>query len=427
MKPERHPIKKILPEIVGFALTAAIFVFLSIKGSLGAATALVLVFGAGAFYFWLSSQTERRCAEQRREILLRERDSRRLIRQYAERALAIEKIPDPLILLDKKRRVAYLNVNAEELFGKNLEGKAFSTVFRDSTTQEAIRQTLKDGKTRVLESTIAKPSTRFFETSVTPIAHEDGETLVVINFHEITDLKHAHQMRTDFVANAGHELKTPLTSLLGFIETLQGPASGDAGATEKFLSIMHSEANRMVHVIEDLLSLSRIEAQQHLHPTDKVKLPGVLKSVASSLEHAAKQRGIKIILDVPTRLTPVTGDKDQVFQLFQNLVSNAIKYGRVKSEVRIFSEKVARVPGTGKAGVAIFVADQGEGIPAEHLPRLTERFYRVDAARSRKVGGTGLGLAIVKHITTRHRGRLDFRSEVGKGTTVKVTLPGYKK
>jgi two-component system, OmpR family, phosphate regulon sensor histidine kinase PhoR len=241
----------------------------------------------------------------------------------------------------------------------------------------------------------------------------------ILTLHDVTALKRSEQMRADFIANAGHELKTPLATLIGFIETLLGPARDDVAARERFLGIMREQAQRMARLVDDLLSLSRIELNEHVAPTDRVALAPVIDEVARGLELRAAERGIRIIRALPADLPEVQGDRDELAQIFQNLLDNAVKYGRPHSEIEVSG-------GTGSETavelVRVAVADQGEGIPSEQLPRLTERFYRVDTARSRELGGTGLGLAIVKHILNRHRGRLDIASTVGRGSTFTVWL-----
>ena len=224
-------------------------------------------------------------------------------------------------------------------------------------------------------------------------------------------------MRADFVANVSHELRTPLSSLLGFVETLRGPARDDAEARDKFLSIMHEQAERMLRLIEDLLSLSRIEMDEHTRPRGRVDLGQVLGTVKDMLSMKAAGRNMRIELDLAAGIGPVTGDADQLTQVFQNLVDNALKYGRKGTAVEVTAAE------SGDGDISVTVADRSEGIPPEHLPRLTERFYRVDAARSRQLGGTGLGLAIVKHIVNRHRGHLSVDSAIREGSRFTVTLP----
>jgi two-component system, OmpR family, phosphate regulon sensor histidine kinase PhoR len=233
-------------------------------------------------------------------------------------------------------------------------------------------------------------------------------------------------MRADFIANASHELRTPLTTLTGFIETLRGPAREDAEARERFLAIMHEQAARMIRLVEDLLSLSRIELNEHVMPQGRVALGPLLHHLADALELRAGERGMCIRLDLPPDLPDVLGDRDELAQVFQNLVDNGIKYGRAASEITVATATGVRPLYSGDTGgsafVSVAVRDRGEGIAREHLPRLTERFYRVDTARSREMGGTGLGLAIVKHILNRHRGFLEIESTPGMGSVFTVFL-----
>jgi len=233
-------------------------------------------------------------------------------------------------------------------------------------------------------------------------------------------------MRADFIANASHELRTPLTSLLGFIETLQGAAREDTQARDRFLGVMREQAERMSRLVKDLLSLSRIELQEHTPPRGSVDAGALLHSVAQTLEPQAAAKRMRIVFDLQDTQA-VAGDADDLAQVFQNLVDNAVKYGREGSEIRIATRHATKGSGAarrlGRPGVVISVADQSEGIASEYLPRLTERFYRVDAARSRTLGGTGLGLAIVKHILNRHRGVLEIDSTLGEGSVFTVFLP----
>jgi len=343
-----------------------------------------------------------------------------------------EKMSDPIILLNPRLTIIFANSAAIKLFRNTLIGGKLSAILRDARVLGSISRTLEDGRLRTLESSISRPVLRFFEVTMAAISPQEQdirnnlaglETLAVVSFHDITTLKRAEKMRTDFVANAGHELKTPLTSLLGFIETLEGPARGDPDALKTFLPIMHAEAERMINIINDLMSLSKIEAEEHVTPEARVLLFNVCRNVKSALDMAAEKRSITLNFQVRDNLPPVRGESEQIFQALRNLVSNAIKYGAEGSEVRITARVVARVGNSKKPGIAIIVTDKGDGIAAKHLPRLTERFYRVDTARSKRIGGTGLGLAIVKHIVTRHLGTLEITSEAGKGTTVTVTLP----
>jgi two-component system phosphate regulon sensor histidine kinase PhoR len=242
---------------------------------------------------------------------------------------------------------------------------------------------------------------------------------------DLTTVKRAEEMRADFAANASHELKTPLSAIIGFIETLRGPARDDPKAQDRFLGMMAAQAERMARLVNDLLALSSIELVEHAPPTTPVALGTIVRSTAQALEMRATARHMRISLAIDDSLPPVPGDSEQLAQLIQNLLDNAIKYGAAGSEIAVhlaLSDAPTGMAGGGKAA-ALSVTDHGDGIPPEHIPRLTERFYRVDSARSREAGGTGLGLAIVKHILGRHRGYLKVDSTVGVGSTFTVYLP----
>jgi two-component system phosphate regulon sensor histidine kinase PhoR len=223
-------------------------------------------------------------------------------------------------------------------------------------------------------------------------------------------------MRADFVANASHELRTPLASLSGFIDTLQGPARGDASARERFLGIMVDQARRMSRLIDDLLSLSRVELNEHVRPQTVVDLSPIVSHVCDTLSPLARDRGVELVVTGKDSALPVQGERDELIRLFENLVENALKYGAPGKRVEVAMEQDAN-------DALVTVRDFGPGIAREHLPRLTERFYRVDAETSRAEGGTGLGLAIVKHILARHRGRLSIESELGQGAQFVVRIP----
>lgn len=339
----------------------------------------------------------------------------------------IDVIPDALVLLDGNRRVVEANSAARELFGVRLVGRDFSQVLRHPSAVQAMDRVLASNTVSREEITLLSPGERHFMLAALPIAgvSAPGESApaMAIALHEITALKRSEQLRADFVANASHELRTPLASVIGFIETLQGPAKGDPAAQERFLEIMAQESARMARLIDDLLSLSRIELDEHVVPSDSVDLSHVVDGVVEALSLAARDREMSFAVDLDAGMPAVIGDADQLTQVFQNLIDNAIKYGRPGSTIRIAGKTIERLPETGGPGVAVKVVNEGEGIAREHLPRLTDRFYRVDPARSRQKGGTGLGLAIVKHIVNRHRGRMVFESELGVGTTVTVYLP----
>ncbi len=342
----------------------------------------------------------------------------------------MEVIGDPLLVLTADRAVASANGAALRLFGTRTEGRDLAAVLRQPEVLAAVDQVLAGGEPKTIAYTSPVPVERVFEAHISPFSSAtDGERgnstdpAVLVSLHDITKIKRAEQMRADFVANASHELRTPLSALTGFIETLSGPARDDPDARDRFLAIMGQQTERMSRLVHDLLSLSHIELDEHTPPQARCDLRRIIGTVIAVLEIKAKDRQMTIIVDGPDDLPEVPGDPDQLTQVFQNLLSNAITYGRTGTDLTIHL-RPASTAGIAR-GVAVSVRDRGEGIPGEHLPRLTERFYRVDPARSRALGGTGLGLAIVKHIVNRHRGRLTVESEVGEGTTFTVFLPAF--
>lgn len=333
-------------------------------------------------------------------------------------------VPVPIMLIDGGRVIVAANMACRDVFGPGVVGSGLALVIRHPDALATIEQAIATGKAGEREFSIAGARARSYLLGVGPVAAgTELAGVAVLSFHDTTATRQAEQMRADFVANVSHELRTPLSSLVGFIETLRGPAAGDGEARERFLAIMAKEADRMSRLVGDLLSLSRIELDEHVAPRDTVDLAAVLEGVVSALEGRARERGIALTTRIPHPLPRVTGDQDQLTQVFQNIVDNAIKYGREKTPVTISVTPARRPPETGATGLSVAVVDHGDGIPRQHMPRLTERFYRVDNARSRALGGTGLGLAIVKHIVSRHRGTLAIDSEEGAGTTVTVNLP----
>jgi two-component system, OmpR family, phosphate regulon sensor histidine kinase PhoR len=341
----------------------------------------------------------------------------------------IASIPDPLILLDGRRRVVHANAQAESLLGVVERPHDLALILRNPAVLAAADAVLAGETARVVDFALTAPIERQLQAHFARIDRPslDPDAVVVLTLHDITQLKRAEQMRGDFIANASHELRTPLTTLTGFIETLRGPAREDAEARERFLAIMHEQAARMIRLVEDLLSLSRIELNEHVMPQGRVALGPLLRHLADTLELRAGERDMRIRLDLPPDLPEVLGDRDELAQVFQNLVDNGIKYGRSGSEITVAAAAIGvRSSYSSDAGdspfVSVAVRDCGEGIAREHLPRLTERFYRVDTARSREMGGTGLGLAIVKHILNRHRGFLDIESTPGTGSVFTVFL-----
>ena len=344
-------------------------------------------------------------------------------------AAVLDSIPEPVVLIDHLREVVAANRSAEADIGVTYPGRALALSLRHPAALEAVDQVLAGEPARTVEVVFPAPSPRTFDLIVAPVRGDalssasKGETGAVLVFHDVTAEKMADQMRADFVANVSHELRSPLSALVGFIETLQGPAQEDSAAQERFYGIMAAEAGRMKRLIDDLLSLSAIEVEEHVVPRDRVRVVDLIEGVVEGLAKGAEAKDMKVVIDAPEKSPKVLGDSDQLAQVFRNLVENAIFYGRAGTQVTITIRPIERLAEVGAPGVSVAVSDLGEGIAREHLPRLTERFYRADTARSRQLGGTGLGLAIVKHIVNRHRGRFTMDSEMGKGSTFTVVLP----
>ncbi|MGE5517732.1 MAG: ATP-binding protein [Bacteroidota bacterium] len=341
-----------------------------------------------------------------------------------------DNLPDPLILLSDDRRVVRVNQSALGVFGATIIGRDLAAVLRDPSVLEATDEVLAGASGRVGEFTLPVPVERSFQVRVERLGSRVMDnTVAVLALHDLTALKRMEQMRADFVANASHELRTPLASLLGFIETLRGPARDDADAREQFLGIMQEQAARMARLVNDLLSLSRIELNEHSKPKSAVDLGRTIEVAVAALQPLAKAKAMTIVTDLDEAARQVVGEPDELAQLVQNLMDNAVKYGRDGTAVEVSLSVPDTLPAAAGnalapgAAVVLAVRDHGDGIAKEHLPRLTERFYRVDTARSRKMGGTGLGLAIVKHIVNRHRGALMIESVPGEGSTFAVTLP----
>jgi two-component system phosphate regulon sensor histidine kinase PhoR len=323
-------------------------------------------------------------------------------------------LSDPCLLLDRRSVVSYRNEAAARDFPSLGEGTLLTFALRNPTLLNAIDKVRRNGAAMSVELHQTVPNETWYQAHVASLPEGGGQ--LVVTLQNLTDQKRTEQLRSDFIANASHELRTPLTSLMGFIDTLLGPAAKDEAARERFLGIMRQQAIRMSNLIDDLLSLNRIELRQHLRPTGTVDLRSLLREVREGLETQAKEASVRIEIPDGEPVT-VTGDQSELYEVFENLIDNAIKYGGDGGRVEI-------AIGTGRSGFdhAVTVTDHGPGVAAEHVPRLTERFYRVDAESSRKKKGTGLGLAIVKHIVSRHHGLLTIRSKLGEGTRVEVLL-----
>jgi two-component system phosphate regulon sensor histidine kinase PhoR len=328
----------------------------------------------------------------------------------------VESVDTPLLIV-RNRRVLLANEAARSLLGEHIQGVDIRLAIRHPAATEHLgERTPGEQPERVVRAELVGlgQHDRRWEMSATLL--KDGSR--VVRLTDLSAMQAAETMRVDFVANASHELRTPLATLLGYLETLQDDSAADDKALRaRFIRIMFDEARRMHRLVNDLISLSRIEAERFTPPRDPVGLLPLVEEIRRSLAHQAEEQGREILIESSGEPPLVLGDPLQLGQLVQNLVGNALKYGGAGTPVTI------RFAEAGPEMLRMSVVDRGDGIAPEHLPRLTERFYRVDPSRSRALGGTGLGLAIVKHIVSRHRGRLDIRSKVGEGTVVHVYLP----
>ncbi len=352
-------------------------------------------------------------------------DDKIIISKYEKddsKTFILDELEDQFIALDKLNIIKYVNPSAEKRFGKNILNTHLGTILRHPNLDEKIREVKFSKKTSNLDLEINLPSYQYYRIYVIPgptVIFTEKDS-VVLFLKDLTEISKAQKFRTDFVANVSHELKTPLVSIKGAIETIEGPAKDDEIAKIKFLKIISSQSKRMENLISDLLILSRIELQEHIRPDKPVNLKNVLTKVKDVHFTSLKEKNINLEINLGN-VSDVIGDEDKLITVFSNLLDNAIKYSKEKSTINILAS-----PSKGKLitkGIKISVSDQGIGIPEDQINRVTERFYRVDVEESRKVGGTGLGLAIVKHIISQHRGDYEIKNLNGKGTEINIHLP----
>lgn len=348
----------------------------------------------------------------------------RLTEDVAVRAL-VGAVPEPAVLLDRVGRVLHLNAQAAQLAPVLRRNEFASFALRSPEIIAVLREaiaTLQPQRATYVERV---PVERWMELVVTPVVMPTRfggtDNCFLMTFLDQTPLRRAEEMRADFVANASHELRTPLAALSGFIDTLQGPARDDPKARERFLGIMHAQATRMARLIDDLLSLSRVELSAHVRPKAKVDLVPILRQVIDGLEVLAGERGVVIETQFPQAPVFIAGDTEELLRVFENLIENGLKYGASGGRVTVSLKQTASKEGPVETRVT--VRDFGPGIAPEHLPRLTERFYRTDVGDSRAQGGTGLGLSLAKHIVSRHGGRLLIESVFGEGAAFTVCFP----
>ncbi|HHW33772.1 MAG TPA: GHKL domain-containing protein [Paracoccus solventivorans] len=327
-------------------------------------------------------------------------------------------VPLPMVLIGAREQITTANAAGRALLGEGQIGRHYAIGLRQPALLAAIGAALREGVPGQAPYEVIGPSgTVTWLVTVTPLSNA-GRPEALCAFQDVTEQERIGAFRRDFVANVSHELRSPLTTLVSIIDTLKGAARDDPAARERFLTAMQHEAQRMARLVRDLLSLSRTEAEERRRPNTPVDVAELARAVTDTLRPQAEAAGVALELGATPGIPPIPADADQLTQVLQNLIENAIKYDTLGRRVTVRIH-----PGQGEGMLRIDVADQGEGIEPQHLPRLTERFYRVDRSRSREQGGTGLGLAIVKHIVNRHRGRLAIASERGRGTTVSVFLP----
>ncbi|MGH1352920.1 MAG: ATP-binding protein [Methyloligellaceae bacterium] len=339
----------------------------------------------------------------------------------------IDVMPFPALMLNAHGKVLYMNEKSREIFSPGALHQHISSFIRDPDFLDAINQVPRRDAPIEIYYTERVPVERKMNVSIARFKgarHNIWIPSILVSFQDLTDQGRINQMRSDFIANVSHELRTPLASVMGFIDTLQGSARNDPSVQDKFFGIMRDQVERMTRLINDLLSLSKVEMDVHILPKDRVDLAEVVDYVVATLHPLADELKVDLQVESDLEVADIKGTRDEIIQLFQNLIHNALKYGASGSKVTVnLTKESDRV--SGKDNISVAVIDRGPGIAVEHLPRLTERFYRVDVKSSRDKGGTGLGLAIVKHIITRHRGELKIKSKLGEGSVFKVLIPQY--
>ena len=339
------------------------------------------------------------------------------IEKTNEQVKIINQIDDLILIVDKFKNIKFFNSSAKKKFGENNLNKHVATLLRVPDLLQNIDLVLLKKETITMDLELSSPSFQFFKVHLFsgPTSYVDDPDSVVLFLKDLTDIIKAQRLKSDFVANVSHELKTPLVSIKGFLETISGHAKDDLEAQKKFIPIMLEQADRMESLIKDLLSLSRIELQEHIQPQDKVNLKEILSNVEDI--HQKNLKSFEFKNNIKDDFF-IKGDHEKLIEVFSNIIDNSIKYSEKNKKIEVNCGQ-----GNGKVigdSYTVSIKDNGIGIPTEQLPRITERFFRVDAAKSKKVGGTGLGMAIVKHIVNQHRGELEIKSETQRGTEIKV-------
>ncbi len=330
-------------------------------------------------------------------------------------------ISDSCIILNEDTNVLFANKSAKEQFSGLIMGKPLGFALRNPDLHLATKQVLKTGKPEKITIHQTITPEKWFEISIALFKPKGRKKIsnkkIVLIMHDLTKQQRSQKIRSDFIANVSHELRTPLTSIIGFVETLQGSAANDIKAQKKFLGIMGKQAKRMSKLIDDLLSLSHIELSEHVKPKDKVDLVAIISNVVEGLQNQAREAGLNVKTYLPAKPAIIKGDENELVEVFENLIDNAVKYGEGSKTIKV---KLAKISEKAGFDYQVNIIDYGVGISSKHLPRLTERFYRVNAETSRKKKGTGLGLAIVKHILNRHEAKMTINSKINEGTNVEL-------
>ncbi len=340
-------------------------------------------------------------------------------------AAMLEQMPLPLLVITRKGRVAHANQFAFDLLPELTIRQHFSKIFDAPKFVAAVEAAIANGQTGRVRFTLEGGMDRFFVAHIglLPSGSEFGKSIrVIVAIEERTTLLKSEQMRSDFIANVSHELRTPLATIIGYIETLQGHAKNDPEARERFLQVMAKQAGRMQNLVNDLMSLNRIEISEHKRPLDPVQIHPLVAEAIAAVQPLAEKLNTGIDVDLPHDLPKLRGEHDQLSQVLVNLLENAMKYGGGQQNVRLYQ---AAADAAHPDQIGLVVQDFGAGLAPEHLGRLTERFYRVSVSKSRDQGGTGLGLAIVKHILNRHEGALEIRSTQGEGSRFTIWIPVF--
>jgi|TARA_B110000259_G_scaffold185858_1_gene235793 two-component system phosphate regulon sensor histidine kinase PhoR len=334
----------------------------------------------------------------------------------------LNKIPDSIIIINKEKNIIFSNNASTKRFGINIDQNHIAEIIRDTEFLEGVHQAMEKNISLTIKTEIPIPTLQVYEAYIfpSPLLFLGSKKTLFILIKDLTDIYKIQKIKSDFVANASHELRTPLQTIKLGLETInEGHGKNDEKARNNFLSLMYKESIRMEELIQDLLTLSKIEQQEHIRPSHKINLKEILEYVESLYKEKVSQKNLNFHLSLDLNHLNIVGDKDKLIEVFSNLINNAVKYSDPNKNISIQSSIKL------KGNLDIAVKDEGIGIPRELLPRISERFFRVDSEKTKKIQGTGLGLAIVKHIVQQHRGEFNIESSEGIGTKVTIRLPLY--